>query len=167
MRGPMTNAPATPSRTSSGPGTPRIVEGDTTRNGSAIASSPRTTQPIATARTLGDRKRGPIPGTLIALSPSSAPHAGAIICARRDRFQRPSAVRAVWSATCAVARSDIDISADIESDAPIPGRYSMLSFGLAVAATEDLPPELIPDRPHTHDALADAIEQGEIFTRLW
>jgi hypothetical protein len=188
----------------------------------------------------------------------------------------------------AVARSDIYISADIESDGPIPGRYSMLSFGLAVAATfdggtfaprdpaeatfgrelrpiaaefepaalavsgldrdrlalegadpagamaeaagwvraqagdarpvmvgypvvfdwmflhwyfvrfcgaspfgfsgaldmktmyqrragvtldragrEDLPPELIPDRPHTHDALADAIEQAEIFARLW
>ena len=188
----------------------------------------------------------------------------------------------------AVARADIYISADIESDGPIPGRYSMLSFGLAVAATfdgqafaprdpaeatfgrelrpiaaefvpaalavsgldrdrlaregadpaeamteaaawvraqagdarpvmvgypivfdwmflhwyfvrfcggspfgfsgaldmktmyqrragvtldragrEDLPPELIPDRPHTHDALADAIEQAEIFVRLW
>jgi hypothetical protein len=187
-----------------------------------------------------------------------------------------------------MARSDIYISADIESDGPIPGRYSMLSFGLAVAATfdgrafaprdpgeatfsrelrpiatefvpaalavsgldrdrlaregadpaeamteaaewvraqaggarpvmvgypivfdwmflhwyfvrfcgaspfgfsgaldmktmyqrragvtldragrEDLPRELVPDRPHTHDALADAIEQGEIFTRLW
>jgi hypothetical protein len=38
---------------------------------------------------------------------------------------------------CAVARSDIYISADIESDGPIPGRYSMLSFGLAVAATFD------------------------------
>jgi hypothetical protein len=36
-----------------------------------------------------------------------------------------------------VARSDIYISADIESDGPIPGRYSMLSFGLAVAATFD------------------------------
>jgi hypothetical protein len=187
-----------------------------------------------------------------------------------------------------VARPDIYISADIESDGPIPGRHSMLSFGLAVAATfdgrafaardpaestfgrelrpiateyvpaalavsgldrdrleregadpagamaeaaewvrgqagearpvmvgypivfdwmfmhwyfvrfsgaspfgfsgaldmktmyqrragvtldragrEDLPPELVPDRPHTHDALADAIEQAEIFARLW
>jgi hypothetical protein len=189
----------------------------------------------------------------------------------------------MWSATGAVVRSDIYISADIESDGPIPGRYSMLSFGLAVAATfdgetfaprdpaastigrelrpiateyvpaalavsgldrdrleregadpaeamveaaewvrgeagearpvmvgypivfdwmfmhwyfvrfcgaspfgfsgaldmktmyhrragvtlEDLPPELVPDRPHTHDALADAIEQAEIFARLW
>jgi len=25
----------------------------------------------------------------------------------------------------------------------------------------------VPDRPHTHDALADAIEQAEIFIRLW
>jgi hypothetical protein len=194
----------------------------------------------------------------------------------------------MWSAIWAVARPDIYISADIESDGPIPGQYSMLSFGLAVAATfdgatfvphdpaaatfgrelrpvtsefvpaalavsgldrdrlvrdgadpaeamtqsaawvrtqadgarpvmvgypivfdwmfmhwyfvrfcgsspfgfsgamdmktmyqrragvtldragrEDLPPELVPDRPHTHDALADAIEQAEIFIRLW
>lgn len=32
---------------------------------------------------------------------------------------------------------DIYISADIEADGPIPGRYSMLSFGLVVAATFD------------------------------
>ena len=32
---------------------------------------------------------------------------------------------------------DIYISADVEADGPIPGRYSMLSFGLAVAATFD------------------------------
>jgi hypothetical protein len=36
-----------------------------------------------------------------------------------------------------MGRSDVYISADIESDGPIPGRYSMLSFGLAVAATFD------------------------------
>lgn len=30
---------------------------------------------------------------------------------------------------------DVYISADIEADGPIPGRYSMLAFGLAVAAT--------------------------------
>jgi hypothetical protein len=35
------------------------------------------------------------------------------------------------------------------------------------AGREDLPPELVPDRPHTHDALADAVEQAEIFIRLW
>src|SRR4051794_2059245 len=32
---------------------------------------------------------------------------------------------------------DIYISADVETDGPIPGRYSMLSLGLAVAATFD------------------------------
>jgi hypothetical protein len=32
---------------------------------------------------------------------------------------------------------DVYISADIEADGPIPGRYSMLSFGLVVAATFD------------------------------
>jgi hypothetical protein len=32
---------------------------------------------------------------------------------------------------------DLYISADIEADGPIPGPYSMLSFGLAVAATYD------------------------------
>ncbi|HEX5556379.1 MAG TPA: 3'-5' exoribonuclease [Gaiellales bacterium] len=32
---------------------------------------------------------------------------------------------------------DIYISGDIEADGPIPGRYSMLSFGLAIAATFD------------------------------
>jgi len=33
--------------------------------------------------------------------------------------------------------TDIYISADIEADGPIPGRYSMLAFGLSVAATFD------------------------------
>jgi hypothetical protein len=32
---------------------------------------------------------------------------------------------------------DIYISGDVEADGPIPGRYSMLSFGLVVAATFD------------------------------
>ncbi len=32
---------------------------------------------------------------------------------------------------------DVYISADIEADGPIPGQYSMLSFGLVVAATFD------------------------------
>jgi len=36
-----------------------------------------------------------------------------------------------------VATSDIYISADIEADGPIPGVYSMLSFGFAVTATFD------------------------------
>src|SRR5689334_17856072 len=36
-----------------------------------------------------------------------------------------------------MAHHDVYISADIEADGPIPGRYSMLSFGLVVAANFD------------------------------
>ena len=36
-----------------------------------------------------------------------------------------------------MASKDVYISVDIEADGPIPGRYSMLAFGLAVAATYD------------------------------
>ena len=36
-----------------------------------------------------------------------------------------------------MAPKDVYISADIEADGPIPGRYSMLAFGLAVAGTYD------------------------------
>jgi len=36
-----------------------------------------------------------------------------------------------------MASNDVYISADIEADGPIPGRYSMLAFGLAVAGTYD------------------------------
>lgn len=35
------------------------------------------------------------------------------------------------------------------------------------AGLGELPPALKSDRPHTHNALDDAIEQGEIFQRLW
>ena len=35
------------------------------------------------------------------------------------------------------ARPDLFISADVETDGPIPGSFSMLSFGLAVAGTFD------------------------------
>lgn len=35
------------------------------------------------------------------------------------------------------------------------------------AGKEDLPPELRPTAPHTHNALDDAVEQAEIFVRLW
>ncbi|HYH52614.1 MAG TPA: 3'-5' exoribonuclease [Solirubrobacterales bacterium] len=35
------------------------------------------------------------------------------------------------------------------------------------AGLGDLPPAMKSDRPHTHNALDDAIEQGEIFQRLW
>lgn len=36
-----------------------------------------------------------------------------------------------------MARPDLYISADVEADGPIPGRYSMLSFGLVVVGTYD------------------------------
>jgi DNA polymerase III epsilon subunit-like protein len=35
------------------------------------------------------------------------------------------------------------------------------------ASLGDLPPALKPDRPHTHNALDDALRQAEIFQRLW
>jgi hypothetical protein len=35
------------------------------------------------------------------------------------------------------------------------------------AGKEDLPPDLQPSAPHTHNALDDAVEQAEIFVRLW
>lgn len=35
------------------------------------------------------------------------------------------------------------------------------------AGLGDLPPELISERPHTHNARDDALRQAEIFQRLW
>jgi hypothetical protein len=35
------------------------------------------------------------------------------------------------------------------------------------AGRDDLPKELTPHRPHTHNALDDAVEQAEIFNRLF
>lgn len=35
------------------------------------------------------------------------------------------------------------------------------------AGKGDLPPELRPTRRHTHNALDDAVEQAELFVRLW
>jgi hypothetical protein len=40
-------------------------------------------------------------------------------------------------ATMSTAKSDLYISADVETDGPIPGPYSMLSFGLAVVGSYD------------------------------
>lgn len=39
--------------------------------------------------------------------------------------------------------------------------------GVADAGRDDLPAALRASRPHTHNALDDAIEQGEIFARLY
>ena len=36
-----------------------------------------------------------------------------------------------------MARADLFISGDVEADGPVPGPYSMLSFGLAVAGRFD------------------------------
>jgi len=38
---------------------------------------------------------------------------------------------------------------------------------MAAAGKSGLPPYLVPSRPHTHNALADAIEQAELFVRLF
>ena len=35
------------------------------------------------------------------------------------------------------------------------------------AGRRDLPAALVPDAPHTHYALDDAVEQGEIFAHLF
>jgi hypothetical protein len=37
---------------------------------------------------------------------------------------------------------------------------------LSSAGKDDLPAEIRPQRPHTHNALDDALEQGELFVRL-
>lgn len=41
------------------------------------------------------------------------------------------------ASTEVAARADLYVSADVEADGPIPGVYSMLSFGFAVAGTFD------------------------------
>ncbi|HVN85428.1 MAG TPA: exonuclease [Candidatus Binatia bacterium] len=38
---------------------------------------------------------------------------------------------------------------------------------ISVSGRSQLPPELHPQRPHTHNALDDAIEQAEIFAKLF
>jgi hypothetical protein len=66
----------------------------------------------------------------------------------------------------AVARSDIYISADIEPAGPIPGRYSMLSFGLAVAATFD-GRTFAPREPSQHTFGRELRPVATEFARLW
>jgi hypothetical protein len=38
---------------------------------------------------------------------------------------------------------------------------------MAAAGRADLPEELVSDRPHTHHALDDAVEQADVFARLF
>ena len=47
------------------------------------------------------------------------------------------------------ARPDLYISADVETDGPVPGPYSLLSFGMAVAATFDGDVVRRVDQPQT------------------
>ncbi|WP_020573745.1 hypothetical protein [Actinopolymorpha alba] len=51
-------------------------------------------------------------------------------------------------------RPDIYLSADVEADGPIPGPYSMLSFGLAVAGTFD-GTSFVPVDPTAHTFYAE------------
>ena len=45
-------------------------------------------------------------------------------------------------------------------------RYAVTPRVLDQLGKEHLPPELVPDRPHTHHALDDAVEQAELFQNL-
>ena len=46
-------------------------------------------------------------------------------------------------------RSDVYISADIEADGPIPGRYSMLSLGMCIAGEQDDAGSFRPIQPES------------------
>jgi hypothetical protein len=46
-------------------------------------------------------------------------------------------------------RSDVYISADIEADGPIPGRYSMLSLGMCIAGEQDAAGTFRPIQPES------------------
>ena len=46
-------------------------------------------------------------------------------------------------------RSDVYISADIEADGPIPGRFSMLSLGMCVAGEQDAAGTFRPIQPES------------------
>ena len=57
--------------------------------------------------------------------------------------------------------------AAFDGDTFVPRDPAATTLARGLRPREDPPPELVPDRPHTHDALTDAIEQAEIFVRLW
>lgn len=83
--------------------------------------------------------------------------------------------------------ADVYFSADVETDGPIPGPFSILSFALvfarcfdiktAIAVKGHMPvskasrPNLFPflrsSHKHTHHALDDAAEQAEIFANVF
>jgi hypothetical protein len=46
-------------------------------------------------------------------------------------------------------RSDVYVSADVETDGPIPGRYSMLSLGMCVAGEQDAAGTFRPIQPES------------------
>jgi hypothetical protein len=46
-------------------------------------------------------------------------------------------------------RSDVYISADIEADGPVPGRYSMLSLGMCIAGEQDAAGTFTPIQPES------------------
>lgn len=46
--------------------------------------------------------------------------------------------------------------------------YAVKAHATVTASTKSqMPPHLLSDRRHTHNALDDAIEQADMFTRLW
>jgi hypothetical protein len=80
--------------------------------------------------------------------------------------------------------TDLYISTDIEADGPIPGPHStpfrhsghlgMKSMFATKARVpvrtigkRSMPKHLLSTRPHTHNALDDVIEQGEMFSNLF
>jgi 3' exoribonuclease, RNase T-like len=65
-------------------------------------------------------------------------------------------------------RSDVYISADIESDGPVPGRYSMLSLGMCIAGEQDAAGTFRPIQPESARfyrelrPISDEYEQGAL-----
>ncbi len=58
---------------------------------------------------------------------------------------------------------EIFISTDVETDGPIPGPNPMLSFD---STKRNMPRAWFGPGRHTHVALDDAIEQGELFCNM-
>lgn len=63
------------------------------------------------------------------------------------------------------------MSTDVETDGPIPGPHSMLSFASAAYSRDktlvsNMPKRWFDELPHTHVALDDAIGQGALFCNM-